>query len=84
MSDAPYPMRKRGVAGIVFVLSALIGGLGFALEWAHRAQPFWIGAAPGARAAIGAIAVVLALLAAQLLRLLLARRIEEEGRDAGD
>ena len=84
MTEAPYPTRKRGVAGIVFVLSVLVGAGGFALEWTHKTEPFWIGAAAGGRAVIAGAAVIVALLAAHVLRLLLSRRIEQEGRDAGD
>ncbi|MEQ1618811.1 MAG: hypothetical protein ABL883_10770 [Terricaulis sp.] len=74
---------RAGVGGPWFVVCAalLVGGLG--LEFTTDAAPaFWIGAKPGAAAAIGAGAAVFAVIAANLARLTLARR--GEGSDDAD
>lgn len=87
MTDDFDLKRKRGVAGVVFLIAALSGGLGLAIELLRGPAPaFWIGAEPGARAAIGAGAAVIVIAAAALARIVLGQRgaADKGGRHAGD
>lgn len=74
---------RAGASGPWFVvcIAMLAGGLG--LEFTSDAVPaFWVGAEPGAAAAIGAGAAVFAVIAANLARFVLARG--REGSDDAD
>lgn len=79
---------RRGIAGLLFLFccAALAAGLGFDIGLGARSA-FWIGAEPGAAAALGAAGAVFALVAAHAGRLLLRRpdsRAEQKGGgDAG-
>jgi hypothetical protein len=87
MSDLPNPPRG-GVAGLWLLFCAVAGGAGLAFDVVlHPGRGFWIGAEPGARAAIGALVAVFAIASAHLVRLVLSRRASDDGkggRDAGD
>ena len=84
-SKLPDPRPKPGAALPLFVLSVVIGGVGAALDLSRHATPvFWIGALPLASAVVGAAAALLVALAGRLARLLLGRRLSEEGRDVRD
>jgi hypothetical protein len=88
MTRTPPPARG-GIAGLAFVfcLAAGAAGAGFDLALEPR-QVFWLGAQPGAAAAMGAGAAVFAIVSARIARVLLGRpapRTPAEGsRDAGD
>ncbi|MGE0596615.1 MAG: hypothetical protein AB7P07_09615 [Hyphomonadaceae bacterium] len=74
MTHTP-PLRKRsGAAGMLLLFSVAFGGVGLAFDVTGEFERFWLGAEPGARALIGAVAAGLVVAAAHLLRLLLARR----------
>lgn len=86
MSETPLlkeAKARKGVAGAAFFVFAIIGaaalGADIALGGANR---FWIGAEPGARAAIGAGVALIAALGAHGARLLLARRDTDGPADA--
>jgi hypothetical protein len=69
------PPPRGGVAGMWFLICAAVFALGMFLEFRAEDEPaFWVGAEPGAEAAIGAGAGVLAVIAGALARMVLARR----------
>lgn len=89
MSDEFEPQRRRGISGIVFLACAGVGGAGLALDLLRAPDDaFWIGAMPGARAAIGIGAAVVVIAAAALLRIGLGSRAQTDdgkgARHAGD
>jgi hypothetical protein len=79
MSRAPPP--RGGIAGLVliFCLAAAVAGLGFDFG-ADDARSFWIGARPGAAAAIGCGGAVFCVLAGQIARFALGRK-DAKGSD---
>lgn len=80
MSRTETPRAKRGVAGLVFVLCALLGALGLGLDFLRPVPVLaWAGEQPGARAALAIAAVFALVAAAQALRVLFGKR--EEGAD---
>lgn len=82
--SAPKPSRG-GAAGMLFLFAAVIGGAGLTFDLLlNHQRGFWIGAEPGARALIGVGAAVIVVAAAHLLRLALARPIDEKGGKGGD
>jgi hypothetical protein len=88
MTRAPKrkPATSRGGIGIfLFVIFALMGGAGLALDLMSRPPgAFWIAAEPGARALIGIAAAAFMLACAHGARFLLATREHKGERDAGD
>ncbi|MEZ5960208.1 MAG: hypothetical protein R3C30_07225 [Hyphomonadaceae bacterium] len=80
------PPPRSGITGLllVFSVTALLLGLGFDLGMGAHVQ-FWIADQPAAAAAVGAAAVLFAILAAQAARFVLGRRrsVNEGSGDAG-
>ena len=83
MTRTPAPPRG-GIAGLllVFCLAAGAAGLGFDLGLDARPN-FWIGAQPGAAAALGVGAAVFAILGARGAQLLLGRQ-RRKGSGGGE
>lgn len=78
------PPPRSGITGVLFVfcLAALLLGIGFDLGAGARLR-FWIGDQPAAATAVGVVAVLFAIFAAQAARLALRRRGQkDEGGDA--
>lgn len=91
MTKPPKPpgaKRGRGAAGFFFVVFALLGGAGLALDLMSNGHGFWAAAQPGARTVIGVGAAALVMAGGHVGRFLLSRREDEAeqtgGRDAGD
>lgn len=85
MSNADKPARG-GAAGILFLACVAGGGAALAFDLTLNGDyGFWLGAQPGARAVIGALAAVFVIFAGHLARALLARRVAETkgARDVG-
>ena len=79
VNKAPQNLsRPRGAAGVLFLSCLVVGGAGLALEFSRPQPAFWIAAALGARALVGAGAAIVAVVVAHLARLVLARRLSEE------
>jgi hypothetical protein len=68
---------------MLILFSLALGAAGVAFDFgANTARAFWVGAEPGARALIGLAAIIVAIVAAHVLRLILARRpLKGERRD---
>jgi hypothetical protein len=80
MTRTPTPPRG-GIAGLLFVfcIAACAVGLGFDFGLEARSE-FWIGARPGAAAALGVGGAVLAVLGGRAAQALLGR-VRREGGD---
>ncbi len=73
---------RAGAGGPWFVVCVAMLAVGLGLEFTSDSVPvFWVGAEPGAAAAIGAGAAVFAVIAANFARFVLARA-REGGEDA--
>lgn len=74
------PPPRSGITGLllVFCVSGLLLGIGFDLGAGARLR-FWIGDQPAAAAAVGVAAVLFAIFAAQVARVLVGRRQRDEG-----
>ncbi len=79
-SELYDPRPKRGQALLFFVLSLVLLAIGLALDFLRPHQPvFWLGALTGAPALIGAGAAILVVAIGRLARLVLTRRVDEDG-----
>lgn len=78
-----HPPRRRGLAGVLLLLCTAFGAAGAGFDVLMDARPsFWLGVYPGAPAAIGAGAALLAVLAGRLAQLI-AQRDGFENRKGG-
>mgnify|MGYP000505612635 CR=1 FL=1 len=76
MSKAPPP--RGGIAGLVILFCFTLAALGLAFDFTTRGPGgFWVGAQPGAGAAIGLGAAVVCVIAARLAQMLFGRGGEE-------
>ena len=67
-------LPRGGAAGMLILFSLALGAAGVAFDFgANRTRAFWVGAEPGARALIGFAAIIMVIVAAHVLRLILAR-----------
>ncbi|MBL8538016.1 MAG: hypothetical protein JNM59_11490 [Hyphomonadaceae bacterium] len=72
--------KPGGAVGPLMVVCGAGALAGLALDFMQPAQPaFWIGAAPGGAAALGAAAAVFAVIGARLVAMVLGR-----GKDGSD
>lgn len=79
MSKAPPP--RGGITGLAILFCFTAAAAGLALDFATRAPGgFWVGAQPGAAAAIGFGAALFVVIAARLAQFLFVSR-SREGRD---
>lgn len=79
------PKTKSGGALLFLLLFGAMGALGLAFDFMMTAERgFWLGADPGGRALIGVGAAAFLMLSAHVARLVLSRRLNGGGRDAGD
>jgi hypothetical protein len=85
MTPPPKATPRGGAAAMLTLFALAAGGAGLGFDLAlNPDRGFWIGAEPGARAAIGAAAAMFVIVSGHVGRLLLARRERRrEGRDAG-
>jgi hypothetical protein len=77
MKKEPPSSTTGRLAGLLLLMSVLVGGIGLAFDFlAASGARFWLMAEPGYRALLGAGTAVAAILAGHLLRLLLGRRLD--------
>lgn len=78
MTKTP-PSPRGGIAGLVLLFCVAAGVAGLVFDFSLlRGASAWIAAQPGARAVLGAGVALLMIAAAFLLRLILARREDDE------
>lgn len=79
-SELYDPRPKRGAALPLFFLCLILLAIGLALDFLRPHAPvFWIGALTGAPALIGGIVALLVIAIGRLARVVLTRRVDEEG-----
>ena len=84
--SAPQAPQRGGGIGVLFLFAIVIGGAGLAFDLIlNHERAFWIGAEPGARAVLGAVAGIAVVAAGHLMRLVLGRAENRtEGSGDGD
>jgi hypothetical protein len=85
MTRTPAPSR-RGIAGLLFLFccAAVAAGLGFDIGLGARSA-YWIGAEPGAAAALGVAGAAFALVAAHAGQMLFRRpTAQADAKGGGD